>query len=95
MSVLTRGGERRIWEFHSSLRTDGVQSPIVRGVAHDITDRFRAEKALKVSAAALAAAEARHRAILKALPDWVFLLTRGRRVSRLSREGPRRSAGAS
>ncbi len=75
MSVLTRGGERRIWEFHSSLRTDGVQSPIVRGVAHDITDRFRAEKALKISAAALAAAEARHRAILKALPDWVFLLT--------------------
>jgi PAS domain S-box-containing protein len=74
MSVLTRGGERRVWEFHSSLRTDGVQSPIVRGVAHDITDRFRTEKALKVSAAALSAAEARHRAILKALPDWVFLL---------------------
>jgi PAS domain S-box-containing protein len=75
MSVLTRGGARRIWEYHSSLRTDGVQSPIVRGVAHDITDRFRAEKALEVSAAALAAAEARHGAILKAMPDWVFLLT--------------------
>jgi PAS domain S-box-containing protein len=75
MSVLTRAGQRRIWEYHSSLRTDGVQSPIVRGVAHDITDRFRAEQALKVSAAALAAAEARHRAILKALPDWVFLMT--------------------
>jgi PAS domain S-box-containing protein len=75
MSVLTRTGHRRIWEYHSSLRTDGVQSPIVRGVAHDITDRFRAEKALKVSARALAAAEARHRAILKALPDWVFLMT--------------------
>ena len=77
MSVLTRSGARRIWEYHSSLRTDGVQSPIVRGVAHDITDRFRAEKALQVSAAALAAAEARHRAVLKALPDWVFLLTAG------------------
>jgi len=75
MSGLTRSGARRIWEYHSSLRTDGVQSPIVRGVAHDITDRFRAEKALEISAAALAAAEARHRAILKALPDWVSLLT--------------------
>jgi PAS domain S-box-containing protein len=75
MSVLTRAGNRRVWEYHSSLRTDGVQSPIVRGVAHDITDRFRAEQALKVSATALTAAEARHRAILKALPDWVFLMT--------------------
>jgi PAS domain S-box-containing protein len=75
MSVLTRNGARRVWEYHSSLRTDGVQTPIVRGVAHDITDRFLAEKALKLSATALAAAEARHRAILKALPDWVFLLT--------------------
>jgi PAS domain S-box-containing protein len=75
MSVQTHGGERRIWEYHSTLRTEGVPAPIVRGVAHDVTDRFRAEKALRESAAARQQAEARHQAILRALPDMIFLLT--------------------
>src|ERR1700686_4033402 len=47
MAVLTRSGEQRIWEYHNTLRTDGVATPIVRGIAHDVTERVRAEKALR------------------------------------------------
>ena len=49
MVVLTRNGERRIWEYHNTLRTEGVPSPIVRGIAHDVTERKRAERALRLS----------------------------------------------
>jgi len=46
LTVVTRSGERRIWEYDNTLRTEGVPSPIVRGMAHDITARKRAEIAL-------------------------------------------------
>ncbi len=49
MAVLTKTGERRIWEYHHTLRTDGVSTPIVRGVAHDVTDQKRMEGALRLS----------------------------------------------
>jgi len=49
MVVLTKSGERRIWEYHNTLRTDGVTTPIVRGIAHDVTDQKRLEKALRLS----------------------------------------------
>ena len=49
MAVVTRSGEQRIWEYHNTLRTEGVESPIVRGMAHDVTERVRAEKALRAS----------------------------------------------
>jgi PAS domain S-box-containing protein len=44
MAVMTRSGERRIWEYHNTLRTEGVASPIVRGMARDVTEQKRAEK---------------------------------------------------
>jgi PAS domain S-box-containing protein len=46
MVVQTRSGEKRIWEYYNSLRTEGVATPIVRGMARDITEQRRAEKAL-------------------------------------------------
>ncbi len=49
LAVLTRSGKQRIWEYHNTLRTEGVATPIVRGIAHDITERVRAEKALRAS----------------------------------------------
>jgi PAS domain S-box-containing protein len=49
LAVLTRSGEQRIWEYHNTLRTEGVAAPIVRGIAHDITEQVRAEKALRAS----------------------------------------------
>jgi PAS domain S-box-containing protein len=49
MVVLTKTGERRIWEYHNTLRTDGVTTPIVRGIAHDVTDQRRMQKAMRQS----------------------------------------------
>ncbi|MEO8605849.1 MAG: PAS domain S-box protein [bacterium] len=49
MSIQTRAGARRFWEYTNTLRTEGVPVPIVRGMAHDVTDRLRAERLLKKS----------------------------------------------
>lgn len=49
LCLLTRTGERRVWEYHNSLRTEGVPAPIVRGLAHDVTERKLAEQALRHS----------------------------------------------
>jgi PAS domain S-box-containing protein len=53
MAVVTRSGERRIWEYHNTLRTEGVASPIVRGMAHDVTEQKRAEKLLREASEAM------------------------------------------
>jgi formate hydrogenlyase transcriptional activator len=47
LAVMTRSGERRIWEYHNTLRTEGVASPIVRGIAHDITEQKETERLLR------------------------------------------------
>lgn len=49
MTVQLRTGERRIWEYNNTLRTEGVDVPIVRGMAIDVTERKRAEAALRES----------------------------------------------
>ncbi|MBI3244299.1 MAG: PAS domain S-box protein [Chloroflexi bacterium] len=49
MVVQTKAGERRVWEYDNSLRTEGVNEPIVRGMARDITERKLAEEALRES----------------------------------------------
>jgi PAS domain S-box-containing protein len=49
LCVVTRNGNRRIWEYHNTLRTEGVAWPIVRGMARDVTERKRAEAALRMS----------------------------------------------
>ncbi len=49
LAVVTKTGEQRIWKYHSTLRTEGVAAPIVRGMAHDVTERVRAEKALRAT----------------------------------------------
>ncbi|MGA7876663.1 MAG: PAS domain S-box protein [Desulfoferrobacter sp.] len=50
MLVQTREGERRIWKYNNSLRTEGVREAIVRGMAYDVTKQIRAEKELRSSA---------------------------------------------
>jgi PAS domain S-box-containing protein len=42
MKVKTANGETRLWEYHNTLRTKGVETPIVRGMAHDVTERRQA-----------------------------------------------------
>ena len=49
LCVLTRSGERRIWEYRNTLRSEGVPEPVVRGMAHDVTERKRAESALRAT----------------------------------------------
>jgi PAS domain S-box-containing protein len=60
MAVLTRSGERRIWEYHNTPRTEGVDTPVVRGLARDVTEKVRAVAALRESEARLN--EAQHSA---------------------------------
>jgi PAS domain S-box-containing protein len=57
MAPRTRSGERRVWEYHNTLRTKGVSEPLVRGMAHDITERFEAQRRLRKSESLLAQAE--------------------------------------
>ena len=47
MKVRTATGEIRLWEYYNTLRTDGVEQPIVRGMAHDVTERRQALKSEK------------------------------------------------
>ena len=44
MKVRTATGETRLWEYYNTLRTEGVEKPIVRGMAHDATERRQALK---------------------------------------------------
>ena len=44
MKVRTATGEIRLWEYYNTLRTEGVEQPIVRGMAHDVTERRQALK---------------------------------------------------
>ena len=47
MRLRTKSGETRIWKYTNSVRTEGVEVPVVRGIAHDLTDIFQAQKALR------------------------------------------------
>ena len=73
-AVLTRAGEERIWEFHNSLRTEGVPRPVVRGVAHDVTERVRIEKALREGVRKLAGLAADQNSTLRELKLFRTLL---------------------
>lgn len=66
MIVQTSSGERRLLEFYNSLRTVGVSSPVVRGMARDITERRRAEKALRDS-------EERYRELFENAKDAIYV----------------------
>ena len=55
VKVLTRRGEARILEYRNSLRTEGLEKPIVRGIARDVTERLRAEAEIKERTAHLKA----------------------------------------
>jgi len=56
MVVATKSGEERVWDYVSTLRTEGVPAPVIRGMARDVTEKFRAEQALRRSEAKFATA---------------------------------------
>ena len=41
MIMSTRTGELRAWKYHNTLRTEGVTNPVVRFIAHDVTERVQ------------------------------------------------------
>jgi PAS domain S-box-containing protein len=69
LCVQTRNGEVRTWEYFNTLRTDGAQ-PIVRGMAHDITDQRKAELGLQDS-------EQRYRALFEKSVAGVGIISLG------------------
>jgi PAS domain S-box-containing protein len=74
LAVLTRTGQRRLWEYHCTLRTEGVDKPVVRGIAHDITDRVAAERALSESNKKLAETATSQESLLRGLQLFRALL---------------------
>jgi len=47
-AVLTKLGDRRLWEYHCKLQSNnGDEQPLVRGIAHDVTARMNSGKALR------------------------------------------------
>jgi formate hydrogenlyase transcriptional activator len=66
MSVISRSGERRIWHYHNTLRSDGLNTAVVRGIAHDVTDQKQAENALRFS-------EAHFRLLIEQASDGIFV----------------------
>jgi PAS domain S-box-containing protein len=67
MTVITRDGERRMWHFQNALRTSGVDRPVVRGLARDVTEREMAVKALRKS-------EEHFRSIIENISDLICIL---------------------
>ncbi|MBI5880462.1 MAG: PAS domain S-box protein [Chloroflexi bacterium] len=65
MFVDTKHGERRIWEYNNTLRSQGLAVPVVRGTASDITERKRAEMTLHETASQL-------RAVLNSIAITIF-----------------------
>jgi PAS domain S-box-containing protein len=70
MLVQTSTGEKRIWEYHNTLRTEDVSAPIVRGMARDITERKLAEEALRQ-------AERKYRDIFENAVEGIFQIRPG------------------
>jgi PAS domain S-box-containing protein len=66
MLVQTRTGERRVLEYYNSLRTEGVDTPIVRGIARDITEARHAQKAVLES-------EERYRELFENSKDAIYV----------------------
>jgi PAS domain S-box-containing protein len=74
MAVLTRSGERRYWEYHNTLRTEGVKAPVIRGIAHDVTERIVAEQRLREANRILQEQKSRQESLLSGLQLFRTLL---------------------
>lgn len=78
MRIQTAKGETRVWEYDSTMRTEGVSNPVVRGMARDITERRAAEKALGAS-------EAQLQVILEATDDGILAVNHQGKILKTNR----------
>src|SRR4030042_5386713 len=46
MLVQTASGEKRILKYYNTLRTEGVATPFVQGIAYDVTEQRKTKRAL-------------------------------------------------
>ncbi len=67
LRIQTADGSKRTWEHNTTLRTAGVALPVVRGMALDITERLRSERALRASHERF---ELANRATFNVIWDW-------------------------
>jgi PAS domain S-box-containing protein len=49
IELWAKNGEIQTWKYTSTLRTEGVEVPFVRAMAHDLTDILKSQKALRES----------------------------------------------
>ncbi len=47
IELWTKSGETRIWKYTSNLRTEGVETPFVQGMAHDYTEILQAQQEMR------------------------------------------------
>ena len=78
MVMITSSGERRIWEYYNSLRSEGIAEPIVRGIARDITEQRLSQKALRES-------EERYRELFENSRDAIYVHDLGGRYVSVNR----------
>jgi len=78
--VQTASGDRRVLEYYNSLRTEGVDAPIVRGIARDITARRQTERALRES-------EERYRGLFENSKDIIYVHNMSGRYTSVNRAG--------
>ena len=69
MRIRIATGETRYWEYNTTLRTEGVSVPVVRGMAQDVTEARRAKEALRAS-------EAKYRTLIENMADGLLLVDR-------------------
>ncbi|MBI5504494.1 MAG: response regulator, partial [Deltaproteobacteria bacterium] len=57
LRMRTVAGEVRVWEYDNTVRSEGASGPIVRGMAHDITERVNVERQRRALETQLRAAQ--------------------------------------
>lgn len=65
LRLVSRTGEERILAYHNTLREEPNRAPYILGHAQDITERKRAEEALRAS-------EERYRIVSQSISDYAF-----------------------
>ena len=71
--IITSAGEKRIHEYNSTLRTEGVAAPFVQGICRDVTDRVVVEKRLTKTLSLLTAT-------LESTPGGIIAVDNNRRI---------------